>query len=149
MLSLTSTLTVTSTITKNSATQTPTSSGAPSASTTVTTTCPFSNNTVYSSQFNTGANGTPGPNAGLDYVIYCNMNFATGVGPHLAQVYAITFTDCIEACASYNFWGDTTDCEQVAYKLDGNRPGNCWIGTKNASESLSFETSALDIAFLQ
>jgi hypothetical protein len=142
-------MTVTSTITKPSAIQSSTTSCAPSTSPTPTTTCPFSNNTVYHSLFKDGSNGAPGSNAGLDYVVYCNMNFASGLGPHLAQTYAITLNDCIEACASYNFWGDTTDCEQVAYKLDGVRPGNCWMGTKNASEALTFETSALDIAFLQ
>jgi hypothetical protein len=110
---------------------------------TITTTCPFSNNTVYHSLFKTGSNGTSGTNAGLDYIVYCNMNFASGIGPHLAQVYAISFNDSIEARASYNFWGDTTDCEQVAYKLDGGRPGNCWIGTKNALEVLTFEPFAV------
>jgi hypothetical protein len=139
-------MTVTSTLTSATAS---TSSSGPATSPFITTTRPFSNNTVYHSLFQTGSNGAPGSNAGLDYIIYCNMNFVPGLGLHLTQVYAVSFDDCIEACASYNFWGDTTDCEQVAYKLDGSRPGNCWIGTKNASEALTFETSPLDIAFLQ
>lgn len=39
-----------------------------------------------------------------------------------------SFQDCIELCASLNFWGGNADCGFAAYEAKGSRPGNCWVG---------------------
>jgi hypothetical protein len=113
---------------------------------TPTTTCPFSNNTVYHSLFE---GESPGGGAGLDFLIYCDMTLAYQQ-QNLAQVWAVTLDDCIEACASYNYWGDNTTCGQMAYKVDGTRPGNCWLGVQDTTKGIQVTKSgSLDFAFLQ
>ena len=36
--------------------------------------------------------------------------------------------DCIEVCASLNFWAGNSDCAFAAYDAKGSRPGNGWGG---------------------
>lgn len=39
-----------------------------------------------------------------------------------------TFKDCIELCASANFWSQSANCSVAVYEPEASRPGNCWVG---------------------
>jgi hypothetical protein len=106
----------------------PASSTAASASPaqfTPSTDCPNSNGTTYTSLFAQGKDGTPAPGAGLTFQKYCNLGFPGGM-IKLAEAWVYSFNDCIELCASINFWAGNSSCQGANYWLAGTKPGNCW-----------------------
>jgi hypothetical protein len=36
--------------------------------------------------------------------------------------------DCVELCASLNFWASDKNCTVAVYDVNGSRPGNCVVG---------------------
>src|SRR5271170_8043693 len=90
-----------------------TQSSVPSVAT-ITTDCPGSNGTVYTSLFANGANGIPSPEAGLEFTKLCSVGQG---GNNLAQAFFTTFDECIELCASLNFWNQNRNCAGMTYKL--------------------------------
>ena len=47
--------------------------------------------------------------------------------------------DCIEVCASLNYWGSDKNCTVAVYDVKASRPGNCWVG----------KTESVNVADLQ
>ncbi|CEL01112.1 hypothetical protein ASPCAL00704 [Aspergillus calidoustus] len=115
-------------------TVTVTVSAASTASATPTTghysDCPSSNGTDYTStRFTSGDNGAvpDGAKNGLKFSKICG---ADGQGTNLAQADFSTFEECIDLCASYNFWSGSTDCNIASY----NNEGTCWIKSGGTSQ---------------
>lgn len=69
----------------------------------------------------------------------------------MAEAYVYDFNDCIEVCASYNFWHDAANCTVAVYQPDAARPGNCWIGAFDVSGGVSSlsQSDGTDVALLQ
>ena len=47
----------------------------------------------------------------------------------LSEAFVYSLDDCIELCASLNYWADEAKCTVAAYDVKGSRPGNCWVGS--------------------
>jgi hypothetical protein len=99
--------------------------------------CPDANNTAYTSTYaethetsETSSNNT----ANLTFILHCGLESpitsATGAAT-LSEAFVYTFDDCIELCASLNFWAGNANCSFAAYDVNGSRPGNCWVGKKD------------------
>ncbi|KAL3460001.1 hypothetical protein BJX64DRAFT_290651 [Aspergillus heterothallicus] len=115
-----------------------TASATQSASTSTSTTghysdCPSSNGTDYTStMFTSGESGDvpDGAKNGLKFSKICGFDVQ---GTNLAEADFSTFDECIDLCASYNFWSGSTDCNVASY----NNEGTCWIksgGTTQVSD---------------
>lgn len=46
----------------------------------------------------------------------------------LSEAFAYSLDDCIEVCASLNYWASDKNCTVAVYDAKGSRPGNCWVG---------------------
>jgi hypothetical protein len=119
--------------TATSTTASSTSSSGVTASPTPATDCPASNSTLYKSKFLEGANGPVGSNAQLVFRKICGAHFAN---QNVAQSYVYSFDDCIELCASLNFWANNGQCIGATYRADGGQPGNCWAHGPGATREI-------------
>jgi len=68
----------------------------------------------------------------------------------ISEAFVYSFSDCIEACASYNFWGENSNCTVAVYTPSASRPGNCWVGSASdvTIASLSVKKGT-DVALLE
>ena len=58
--------------------------------------------------------------------------------------------DCVETCASLNFWAGGRNCSVAVYEAEGSRTGNCWVGdAQGVVISELKEKDGMAIAFLQ
>lgn len=107
-------------------TATATTTSLPNAITTSTPSsdCAGSNGTAYRSLFLTGTDGVPSSSAGLTFTKICSAGMA---GFNLASAYVFTFEDCIEVCASLNFFNGNQNCLSVTFNPTWPRPHNCWV----------------------
>ena len=51
----------------------------------------------------------------------------------MSEAFAYSFVDCVEVCASLNFWAGNAQCSVAVYEATAGRPGNCWVGSTNAT----------------
>jgi hypothetical protein len=68
---------------------------------------------------------------GLDFTRYCDFESPLdGVtsASTLSEAFVYSFDDCIEVCASLNYWASDKNCTVAVYDVKGSRPGNCWVG---------------------
>lgn len=95
--------------------------------------CPSANNTSYTSNYTRNLDiSESSDTANLTFTLHCdlesplsgNISDATT----LSETFVYSLQDCIELCASLNFWAGTADCSFAAYEAKGSRPGNCWVG---------------------
>lgn len=90
--------------------------------------CPDSNDTGYTSSFSNATD--PQPSAGLQFTKFCNLsNPIREDSQRIAEVFVYSFSDCVEVCASYNYYSDSGKCTVAVYQPDAPRPGNCWTGS--------------------
>ncbi|KAL2843365.1 hypothetical protein BJY01DRAFT_248654 [Aspergillus pseudoustus] len=121
------------TVTVSAASTASATSEAQSASTPTTghySDCLSSNGTDYTStKFTSGDNGAvpDGAKNGLKFSKICGADVQ---GTNLAQADFSTFEECIDLCASYNFWSGSTDCSIASY----NNEGTCWIKSGGTSQ---------------
>lgn len=91
----------------------------------------------------------------MSFTRYCNVNSpfessSTGAAKKLSEAFVYSIDDCIEICASFNFWGNKTNCTMAVYDVKGSRPGNCWVGSANgvkvgeSEEEDGFAVAVLD-----
>jgi hypothetical protein len=128
--------------TATSATGFTTTSATLTPAPTPTTDCPRSNNTTYRSKFLSGDNGPVGSSAQLVFTKSCDARYSSGF---IAQSYVYSFDDCIELCASLNFWANNGDCIGASYEAEGSPPGNCWAHRRGAD---LMSTGDKNMAFL-
>jgi len=96
--------------------------------------CPDANNTLYtSSQADRSSDSTAEKKtAGLTFTRYCDVaspldgNAKTST---LSEAFVYSLDDCIELCASLNYWANDANCNVAVYDVKGSRPGNCWVGS--------------------
>lgn len=98
--------------------------------------CPDANNTQYTSTQPKDQSHIVSGGATLNFTRYCNVNSpfdssSTSAAKKLSEAFVYSLDDCIEICASLNFWGNNKDCTVVVYDVKGSRPGNCWVGSAN------------------
>lgn len=104
--------------------------------------CPDSDGKGYTAlSFAGGYNGPIGSGAekGLAFKKFCGEDLSGGV--NLVQGDAASFDKCIDLCASYNFWDNSTLCKGVSYRSDGI----CWIKGEGLE---GFTSEGLDSALL-
>ncbi|KAJ4148149.1 hypothetical protein LMH87_002631 [Akanthomyces muscarius] len=90
--------------------------GSPSPTIVHSSDCPTSNGTSYNSMsFASGNNGPipDGAENGLKFVKVCGTSLRSG--SNIAQGVVATLDECIDLCASYNFWSGTTNCTSASY----------------------------------
>lgn len=111
--------------------------------------CPEANNTVYSSGFYSGGYGTVTPSSKLNFTRYCDV--ANPLAPSNIQLstFVYSFEDCIEACASLNFYNKNGGCTVAAFRLNATRPSNCWVGAMNLTYDNLTMSANVDVALLQ
>jgi hypothetical protein len=68
---------------------------------------------------------------GLTFSRYCDV--ATPLDGNtkastLSEAFVYSLDDCIELCASLNYWANEASCTIAVYDIKGSRPGNCWVG---------------------
>ena len=71
------------------------------------------------------------PGASLTFTKYCDFEspLTTQTGAfRIAEAFVYSFSDCIEVCASSNFYNADSNCTVAVYQPEGTRPGNCWVG---------------------
>lgn len=92
--------------------------------------------------FASGNNGPvpDGAKNGLKFVKVCGTSLRGG--SNVAQAVVATFNECIDLCASYNFWSGSKKCTSAAY----NNVGSCWIGSGTWSQATA--SDGLDTAVL-
>jgi hypothetical protein len=108
------------------------------------------NGSIYDSLFRLGTSGPVTPEQGLKFQRLCSTDSRPGVPnvPNIAQGFYYTFDDCMELCASINFWSNSQTCIGVAYKGDAApRPGNCWAHNTTGGVQQSSD-SGIDSAML-
>lgn len=106
--------------------------GSPSPTIVHSSDCPTSNGTSYNSMsFASGNNGPipDGAENGLKFVKVCGTSLRGG--SNIAQGVVATLDECIDLCASYNFWSGTTNCTSASY----NSVGSCWIASNKWSQA--------------
>ncbi|OCL03563.1 hypothetical protein AOQ84DRAFT_392203 [Glonium stellatum] len=114
------------------------SSAAPIA--TPSSDCPSTNGTIYTSLFANGKSGTVPSGAGLKFLKLCSVE---QYGFNLAEGYFMTFDECIELCASLNFFNKNSNCLGVTFIANGTQPGNCWAHNVTTSVFNSDVSSAV------
>lgn len=96
--------------------------------------CPDANNTLYtSSQADRASDSTAEKTtAGLTFTRYCDVASpldGNAKASTLTEAFVYSLDDCIELCASLNYWADEAKCTVAVYDVKGSRPGNCWVGS--------------------
>ncbi|CZT20602.1 uncharacterized protein RCC_06460 [Ramularia collo-cygni] len=100
--------------------------------------CPESNDTGYTSSFD---KLTDQPDAGLKFTKLCDLASPISDSQRIAEAYVYSFSDCVEVCASYNYWSNSRNCTVAVYLPDGKRPGNCWTGQVNDVQASSLNST--------
>ena len=98
--------------------------------------CPDANNTVYTSS---QADRTSDSTAGLTFTRYCDVASpldGNTKASTLSEAFVYSFDDCIELCASLNYWANEANCTVAVYDVKGSRPGNCWVGKSEGVEGV-------------
>lgn len=95
--------------------------------------CPDANNTIYtSSQADRTSDSTAEKNtAGLTFTRYCDVASllnGNAEASTFSEAFVYSLDDCIELCASLNYWANGANCTVAVYDVEGSRPGNCWVG---------------------
>ena len=109
-----------------------------------TTDCPESNGTSYDSLFSTGSSGGVPTGAGnsLSLERFCDLDVTNNLGENLAEAVVYTLADCIELCASYNFWRNCGNCTVAAYRVtNAASPGNFWVSTGSGAGKVTLAQS--------
>jgi hypothetical protein len=87
-----------------------------------TSDCPGSNGTTYNSAYLGGTSPGP-PSAGLRFTKFCSSSHA---GVDIGSGFFQTFDECIELCASLNYWAENKVCKMAVFEPTGKFPANCW-----------------------
>lgn len=113
--------------------------------------CPQSNNTFYTSSLSSGAFGTVRPAAGLNFTKYCDVDspLSNPGAKTLSEAFVYSLSDCVEVCASLNFYAGNANCSVAVYQANDDRPGNCWVGLANATLSQLGAKTGTDVALLE
>jgi len=96
--------------------------------------CPDANNTLYtnSQADRSTSDSTAEKNtAGLTFTRYCDVASpldGNAKASTLSEAFVYSLDDCIELCASLNYWANEASCTVAVYDVKGSRPGNCWVG---------------------
>ncbi|KJX94502.1 hypothetical protein TI39_contig4185g00005 [Zymoseptoria brevis] len=98
--------------------------------------CPDSDNTLYTSSFAhisdtstlTTSSNTSHASAGLSFTKHCALSNPITDTAKLTSAFVYSFSDCVEVCAAYNYWADSSECSVAVYQSNATRPANCWIG---------------------
>lgn len=107
--------------------------------------CPDSNDTGYTSSYD----NTTNTGAGLKFTKYCDLTNPITDSQRIAEAFVYSFSDCVEVCASYNYWSNSTNCTVAAYQPDGKRPGNCWTGKVDGLQASALNiTAGTEVALL-
>lgn len=77
--------------------------------------------------------GTVQPASKLNFTRYCDVASPLSWNNTLLSMFVYSFEDCIEACAGINFYKNNGDCQLAAFKVNGGRPLNCWLGSYNTT----------------
>lgn len=97
--------------------------------------CPDANNTLYtSSQADRASDSKAEKTAGLTFTRYCDVaspldGNGNAKASMLSEAFVYSLDDCIELCASLNYWAGEAKCTVAAYDVKGSRHGNCWVGS--------------------
>jgi len=110
--------------------------------------CPRSNNTLYTSSFATSAAGDVQVGTGLNFTRYCDVGSPLSKAQTLSTAFVYSFGDCIEVCASLNFWASDHNCSVAVYQPGGARPSNCWVGTTTTFFAKLSVKTGTDVAIL-
>lgn len=98
--------------------------------------CPDANNTLFTSTLaknrnNDHSTSTTTSSPGLNFTTYCDVESpltSLSSASTLSQAFVYSFDDCIEICASVNFWSRSSNCSVAVYEPKASRPANCWVG---------------------
>ncbi|KAI0147029.1 hypothetical protein GGR57DRAFT_282143 [Xylariaceae sp. FL1272] len=102
--------------------------------------CPLSNRTIDVSDFTLEQEGPTTPEMGLKFEKLCSVDTW---GYNLAESVANSFNECIELCASFNFWNNNAGCVAVSFhKLDRV----CYV--HNQTSELHLGDDSIDMALL-
>ncbi|PNS14215.1 hypothetical protein CAC42_6728 [Sphaceloma murrayae] len=121
-----------------SASATPTSTlitstfNAPIPTYSVLNDCPQSNNTLYTTKPISSVDNSPRYN----YTKHCNLDspLSQNGARTLSEAFVYSFNDCIQVCASLNFWQGSENCTAAVFMVDGLRPANCFVGMADVSQ---------------
>jgi hypothetical protein len=93
--------------------------------------CPDANNTLYISPLSSHQENSTSSTAGNNFTRYCDVNSPLDSATNAAKIseaFVYSLDDCVELCASLNFWANDSDCTVAVYDAEGSRPGNCVVG---------------------
>ena len=93
--------------------------------------CPAANNTLYTSSQADRQSDSTVETAGLNFTRYCDVASPLDGNVKaftLSEAFVYSLDDCIEVCASLNYWANDANCTVAVYDVKGIRPGNCWVG---------------------
>ncbi|PSK34245.1 hypothetical protein B9Z65_8571 [Elsinoe australis] len=111
--------------------------------------CPQSNNTVYTTRPLSSSSDSPTYN----YTKHCDLDspLSQNGARTLSEAFVYSFNDCIQVCASLNFWQNAQNCTSAVFVLDGQRPANCFVGQADVSEGAKAFAgrSGVNVALLQ
>lgn len=112
--------------------------------------CPQSNNTLYSSSLASNDSNNAQTSPGLNFTKYCDVDspLSNSGAKTLSEAFVYSFSDCVEVCASLNFYAGDKNCSVAVYQVDGNRPGNCWVGTAETTFAQLEAKTGTDVALL-
>jgi hypothetical protein len=96
--------------------------------------CPDANNTLYTSPLSSRLNDSNSTSkaAGLNFTRYCDVESpldSVTNASKISEAFVYSLDDCIELCASLNFWASDKNCTVAVYDVNGSRPGNCFVGS--------------------
>jgi hypothetical protein len=69
-------------------------------------------------------------------------------GFNIVEGYFMTLDECIELCASLNFFNNNSNCLGVSFFPTGILPGNCWAHNETTSRVNSLFASAVVRPFM-
>ena len=102
--------------------------------------CPDANDTRYtSSQADRTSDSTAEKTDGLTFTRYCDVASpldGNTKASTLSEAFVYSLDDCIELCASLNYWANEANCTVAVYDVKGSRPGNCWVGRAEGVEGV-------------
>lgn len=88
--------------------------------------------------------------AGLNFTKYCDVDspLSNTGAKTLSEAFVYSFSDCVEVCASLNFYAGDGNCSVAVYQPNADRPGNCWVGSANTTFSQLGAKTGIDVALL-
>jgi hypothetical protein len=85
----------------------------------------------------------------LTFTKHCSLSNPITDPAKLTSAFVYSFSDCIEVCAAYNYWADSSECSVAVYQSNGTRPANCYIGKIPELKASSLKKmSGIDVAIL-